>query len=104
MLLEITGNEVRTAYDGLEAVEAAAAFRPDLMLMDLGMPKLSGCEAAIRIREQPWGQRVVLIAVTGWGQHEDRRRTTEAGFDGHLVKPLDHAELVKLLDSFPSTA
>ena len=104
LLLEITGHEVRTAYDGLEAIDAAAEFRPDVVLMDLGMPKLNGYEAARRIREQPWGKRMVLVAVTGWGQEEDRRRTAEAGFDGHLVKPVDHAAFVELLAALPGSA
>lgn len=90
MLLEIGGHEVRTAHDGLEALDVAETFLPDLVLMDLGMPKLNGYDAASRIREQGWGRSMILVAVTGWGQDEDRRRTTEAGFDGHLVKPVDH--------------
>ncbi|HYG62706.1 MAG TPA: ATP-binding protein [Thermoanaerobaculia bacterium] len=99
MLLEISGHEVRTAYDGLEAIDAAAEFRPDIVLMDVGMPKLNGYDAARRIRAEPWGERMLLVAVTGWGQEEDRRRTTEAGFDGHLVKPVDFGAVTKLLDS-----
>jgi CheY-like chemotaxis protein len=66
MMLRITGMEARTAYDGLEAVEAAAAFNPDVVLLDIGLPKLNGYEAARRIREQPWGKDIVLVAVTGW--------------------------------------
>jgi PAS domain S-box-containing protein len=97
MLLGMTGHEVETAYDGLEAVEAAERVRPDVVLLDLGMPRLNGYDACRRIREQPWGKDVVLIALTGWGQEEDRRRTAEAGFDGHLVKPVDHAALAELL-------
>lgn len=103
MLLELTGNETRTAYDGLEAVEAAAAFRPDVILLDIGLPKLNGYEAARRIREQPWGKKVVLVALTGWGQDEDRQRSREAGFNGHVVKPVDHAALMKLLAESQST-
>jgi len=99
MLLELTGHEVRTAFDGLKAVEVAGEFLPDVVLMDLGMPKLNGYEAATRIREQMWGERMVLVAVTGWGQEDDRRRTAEAGFDGHLVKPVDHRAFVDLLSS-----
>jgi PAS domain S-box-containing protein len=101
MLLEIGGHEVAAAYDGQEAIAKAAELRPEIVLMDLGMPKLNGYDAAVRIREQPWGEGMVLIAVTGWGQEEDRRRTSEAGFDGHLVKPVDYAAVVKLLDSLP---
>jgi signal transduction histidine kinase len=99
MLLEVSGHEARTAFDGLQAVDAAAEFRPDVVLMDLGMPKLNGYDAAVRIRQQPWGERMILVAVTGWGQEEDRRRTTEAGFDGHLVKPVDYGAFKKLLAS-----
>ncbi len=97
MMLRITGMEVRTAYDGLEAVEVAAAFNPDVVLLDIGLPKLNGYEAARRIREQPWGKDMVLVAVTGWGQEEDRRRSQEAGFNGHMVKPVDPAALQQLL-------
>ncbi len=99
MLLKIMGNEVGTAYDGEQAVEAAGALRPDVVLLDIGMPKLNGYDACRRIREQPWGQGMFLIALTGWGQEEDRRRTEEAGFDQHIVKPVDPAALMKLLAS-----
>jgi PAS domain S-box-containing protein len=97
MMLSITGMETRTAYDGLEAVEAAAAFNPDMVVLDIGLPKLNGYEAARRIREQPWGKDMVLVAVTGWGQDEDRRRSQEAGFNAHMVKPVDPATLQQLL-------
>jgi signal transduction histidine kinase len=97
MLLELGGDEVRTAYDGLAAVEAAAQFRPEAVLMDIGMPTLNGYDAARRIREQPWGRDVLLIALTGWGQDEDRRLSLEAGFDVHLTKPVDHRMLARLL-------
>jgi signal transduction histidine kinase/CheY-like chemotaxis protein len=100
MLLTLQGNEVRTAYDGLEAVAAAAVFEPDVILSDIGMPGLDGYEAAQRIREQSHDKRVVLIAMTGWGQEEDKRRSMEAGFDFHLVKPVDLAILERLLSSF----
>jgi PAS domain S-box-containing protein len=88
-MLKLMGNVTRTAHDGLQALDAAAEFRPDVMLMDIGMPRLNGYEAARRIRAQPWGRGVVLVALTGWGQEEDRRRALEAGFDHHLVKPVD---------------
>jgi CheY-like chemotaxis protein len=97
MLLGLTGNEVRTAADGLEAVEVAAAFRPDVAVLDIGMPRLTGHDAARRIRAESWGKSVVLIALTGWGQDDDRRRTAEAGFDLHLTKPVDPAALEALL-------
>ena len=96
-LLELKGYEVETAHDGLEAVDAAAAFQPDVALLDIGMPGLNGYEAARRIREQPWGEAMVLIAVTGWGQDDDKQRAKEAGFDHHLTKPIDTADLEKLL-------
>ena len=102
MLLELTGNETHTAHDGLEAVETAARVRPDLVLLDIGLPKINGYEAARRIREQPWGKSLVLVALTGWGQDEDRQKSREAGFDGHMVKPVDPAALTKLLAEFPS--
>ena len=97
MLLTLTGNETRTAYDGLEAVETAATFRPDIVLLDIGLPKLNGYEAARRIREQPWGKDMILVALTGWGQEEDRKKSREAGFNGHLVKPVEYAVLTKLM-------
>jgi signal transduction histidine kinase/CheY-like chemotaxis protein len=97
MMLRIMGYHTRTAYDGLEAVEVAAAFRPAVVLLDLGLPKLSGYDTCRRIREQPWGERMVLIAQTGWGQEDDKRRAKEAGFNFHLVKPVDPAALERLL-------
>jgi signal transduction histidine kinase/CheY-like chemotaxis protein len=99
LLLTLRGSEVRTARDGCEAVEAAAVFGPDIVLLDIGMPRLNGYEAARRIREQGRGERMVLIALTGWGQDEDRQRSTAAGFDFHLVKPVDFAALEQLLAS-----
>jgi PAS domain S-box-containing protein len=96
MVVKLLGNEVRTAYDGLQGVEAAAEFRPDVVLMDLGMPRMNGYEAARHIREQAWSDGIVLVALTGWGQEEDRQRTREAGFDHHLVKPAEPAALQKL--------
>jgi PAS domain S-box-containing protein len=97
ILLRTMGNEVHVARDGLEAVRAAAAFQPEVVLLDLGLPKLNGFEAASRIRKQPGGGDVVLIALTGWGQPEDRRRSKEAGFDYHLIKPIDFGALQELL-------
>ena len=98
LLLTLQGSEVRTAYDGLEAIEAAAAFDPDVVLSDLGMPRMNGYEAAQKIRQQ-CGDRVVLVAMTGWGQEEDKRRSSEAGFDYHLVKPVALEALEQLLAS-----
>ena len=97
MMLQIMGNEIATAYDGQEGVTAAERVRPDVVLLDIGLPKLNGYEAARRIRQQPWSKYPVLIAVTGWGQDEDRRRSREAGFDHHLVKPVDPNVLMELL-------
>jgi PAS domain S-box-containing protein len=97
MMLQLLGNDVRTAHDGLAAMEQAETFRPQVILMDLGMPRLNGFEATRRIREQPWGREVVIIALTGWGQEGDRARSKEAGCDGHLVKPVDLEHLEKLL-------
>jgi PAS domain S-box-containing protein len=97
MLLKISGHETRIATDGEAAIEAADAFRPQLAFLDIGLPKLSGHEVARRIRSEPWGQNICLVALTGWGQEEDRRKSSEAGFDHHLVKPVHHDELVKLL-------
>jgi CheY-like chemotaxis protein len=97
MLLKMTGHETHTAYDGLEAVNTAMTFMPDVIFMDIGLPNLNGYEACRKIREQPWGKDMVLIALTGWGQEEDRQKSRDAGFNGHLVKPVEHAALMKLL-------
>lgn len=98
-LLRLTGDDISLAHDGLEAIEAAAAKRPDVILLDIGMPGLNGFEACRRIRENAWAEKICIIAVTGWGQEEDRRKSAEAGFDAHLVKPINHAELTTLLAS-----
>jgi CheY-like chemotaxis protein len=98
MLLTVMGNETRTAHDGLEGVEQAEAFRPDLIVLDIGLPKLNGYDACCRIREKPWAKNTLIVAATGWGQEEDRRRSKEAGFDHHLVKPVDAGELIRLLE------
>jgi PAS domain S-box-containing protein len=100
-LLAIQGHETRTAHDGLEAVAAAEAFRPEVVLLDIGLPRLNGYDAARQIREQPWGKAMLLVALTGWGQDEDRRKSIEAGFDAHLVKPANPDALRKLLASRP---
>ncbi len=97
MYLELKGSEVQTAYDGEQALAEAERFRPSVMLLDLGMPRLNGYELCRRIRALPWGKGVFIVAMTGWGQDEDRRRTTEAGFDAHLVKPIDLPALMQLL-------
>jgi CheY-like chemotaxis protein len=99
MLLRIMGNDVQIAYDGLHAVKLTAEFRPHLVLMDIGLPKLNGYEAARRIRELPGGGDVMLVALTGWGQDEDRRLSKEAGFDRHMTKPVESDMLADLLAS-----
>jgi PAS domain S-box-containing protein len=97
MLLRLKGNEIRTAHDGLEAVEVAEMFHPEFVLLDIGLPKLNGYDVARRIRQQPWGRDIILIALTGWGKAEDRRLSQEAGFNFHIVKPVDLAALEDLL-------
>jgi len=97
MLLQTYGHEVRVAYDGHDGVRAARTFRPDLVLMDIGLPGLNGYDAARAMRSEPWSHRVTLVALTGWGQDEDRRRSQEAGFDHHLVKPVDFDEVLQIL-------
>ena len=99
LMLTVMGNETQTAHDGLEALEAAQAFRPDVVLLDIGMPKLNGYEVCCHIRQQAWGKGMTLFALTGWGQEEDQRRSLEAGFDAHLVKPVLPATLENLLVS-----
>ncbi|MGN6547853.1 MAG: PAS domain S-box protein [Aureliella sp.] len=99
MLLKIMGNETATAHDGAEAIEAAREFRPDIVLLDIGMPKMNGYEVARSIRKAAWGQGMILVAVTGWGQEEDKRRAVEAGFNLHLTKPIEASSLHKLLIS-----
>ncbi|HJX28573.1 MAG TPA: ATP-binding protein, partial [Thermoanaerobaculia bacterium] len=97
MMLELLGNEVCIAYNGDAAIKLADQFRPQVVLMDVGMPKLNGYEVTRRIREQPWGRDMAIIAVTGWGHEVDRARSKEAGCDGHLVKPVHLPDLEKLL-------
>jgi PAS domain S-box-containing protein len=101
LMLKIMGDEVRTAHDGEAAVAAAEEFQPALVLLDLGMPKVDSYEAARRIRAQTWGQKMILVALTGWGTEGDRRRTHEVGFDQHLVKPVEMDALTKILAEMP---
>ncbi len=100
--LKLFGNETHIAFDGKEAVEVAASVQPDVVLLDIGMPRMNGYDAARKIREQPWASRVVLVAVTGWGQNEDRRKAHDAGFNCHMVKPVDPAAITALLPSLSS--
>ena len=97
MLLKVRGHEVRTAGDGLEAIASAEEFRPDIILMDVGMPKLNGYEATRCLREKPFGKDIMIVALTGWGQASDVARSIEAGCSAHLVKPVDFADLERLL-------
>ncbi len=101
-LLQLSGHEVYTATNGGTALQSAERHQPEVALLDIGMPLLDGYEVAKRIRAQPWGQRITLVALTGWGQDSDRRRSREAGFDSHLVKPLDLDTLTDLLARLPS--
>ena len=96
-LLELLGNDVSTANDGIQALQVAEAVRPEIILLDIGMPRLNGYETARRIRATGWGQGILLVALTGWGQEEDRKKSSDAGFNHHLVKPVEIAELMKLL-------
>jgi PAS domain S-box-containing protein len=96
-MLNFMGNVTQTAHDGVEALDLAETFRPDLVVLDIGMPRLSGYDTARRLRERPWGRDVVLVALTGWGQEEDRRRSRDAGFDSHLVKPIEPVAMERLL-------
>jgi CheY-like chemotaxis protein/two-component sensor histidine kinase len=96
-LLQISGHETFVVHDGLSAVEAAEHLRPDVVLLDVGLPKLSGIDACRRMRSHAWGRGMVIVALTGWGQESDRRNTREAGFDAHLVKPVDYGDLLQLL-------
>ena len=104
MLLQTTGHDIRTAYDGLEAVQVANEFQPEVALLDIGLPKIDGHEVAQRLRREPWAQHACLIAVTGWSDETDRARSRAAGFDHHLVKPLDTGHLARLLSSIERSA
>ncbi|MGC8642341.1 MAG: hybrid sensor histidine kinase/response regulator, partial [Isosphaeraceae bacterium] len=102
VVLTTKGYEVQTAHDGLQALELAADFRPHAVLLDIGLPKINGYDVARKIRDQPWGKSMLLVATTGWGQLDDRQRAHEAGFDHHLVKPVDFATLDELFKSLPA--
>jgi PAS domain S-box-containing protein len=97
LLLELDGYTVHTAHDGAEAIDRIAALRPAAALLDIGMPKFNGYEVASHVRAQPWGNEVTLIALTGWGQSQDRQRAHDAGFDHHLTKPVDHDMVLTVL-------
>ena len=97
MQLDLSGYETHTAFDGLEAVAAATTFGPDLILLDIGLPSLNGYDACRLIRQQSGGRSILIVALTGWDREEDREKARDAGFDDHLVKPVEHTALTKLL-------
>jgi len=103
MMLRLLGNEVTTAHDGLEAVAAAEAFRPDVILMDIGLPRMNGLDATRQIRSHQWGQGIAIVALTGWGQENDREQSRQAGCKGHLVKPVEVATLRSLLEDLSTS-
>lgn len=96
-LLGMDGFDVTTAHDGLAAVAAAKAGSPDIIVMDIGMPGMDGYDAARMIRQEPGAEKILLIALTGWGESTDKNRASQAGFDHHLVKPVDYEMLIKCL-------
>lgn len=104
MLLEFEGHQVVIALDGDAALAAAERVRPQIAILDIGMPGATGYEVARRIREAPWGRGMLLIAATGWGQEEDRRRALAAGFDRHLTKPMDATALAASLGTWLAEA
>jgi PAS domain S-box-containing protein len=103
LMCKLGGSEARAAYNGFQALELAETFRPTVILMDIGMPKLNGYEVTRRIREQPWGQEILIIALTGWGQDLDRTQSRDAGCNGHLVKPVTPPDLEQLLLELEAT-
>jgi CheY-like chemotaxis protein len=102
-MLDAMNYETKVAFDGVEAVEAAADFRPAIVLLDIGMPRLNGYDTCRRMRKQPWGRSIVIGALTGWGRDKDQRRSRAAGFDFHLVKPVEPGALSRLLNSLPES-
>jgi CheY-like chemotaxis protein len=100
VLLELSDHEVLIAHDGEDALKIAREAMPDAMILDIGMPRLTGDQVARAVRSEPWGQRVYLVAVTGWGEPEDKERASAAGFDHHLTKPVDVDVMEKLLADF----
>jgi CheY-like chemotaxis protein len=102
MILRIMGHEAQTAHDGLEAIQLAETFRPEVIFLDIGMPKLNGYDTCRHIRQQPWGTSIVIVALTGWGQAEDYRRSKDAGFNHHLVKPVKPPVLRQVLAELPA--
>jgi CheY-like chemotaxis protein len=96
-LLTLDGHQIVMSHDGLDALAKAALFKPDVILLDIGLPQLDGYGVCRHIREQPGGKDILMIAMTGWGQADDRRKSIEAGFDSHCVKPVSHALLAALM-------
>jgi len=103
LLLAYFQCDVDVAFDGESALTTADSVEPQVAILDLGLPRIDGFEVARRIRQRPWGRQVMLIALSGWGQDEDRMRSREAGFDLHLVKPVDSQALLKILDKVRTT-
>ena len=99
LILQLEHHQVEVAHDGVEAIEISGRFQPDVILLDLGMPKIDGLEACRRIRAESWGKNAVIIALTGWGAQADRDRTKQAGFTAHLVKPVDPDALFNLISA-----
>ena len=104
LLLQHNGHETFVAYDGAEAFAAADQYRPDVMLLDIGLPGMNGHDVCRQMRQQPWGKRIRMIALTGWGQEDDRQKSREAGFDGHLVKPVEIAAVLQQFQRAPATS
>jgi CheY-like chemotaxis protein len=100
LLLRLLGHEVEIARDGLETVAVAERYRPEIILLDITMPKLDGYEACRRIREYHWGKSILIFALTGWAQESDRRKSRDAGFNGHLAKPIELDALRQLLKAY----
>lgn len=97
LVLELSGHITSTAHNGTNGITIAEEFRPDVILLDIGLPDINGYEVARRIREKTWGKKIMLIAATGWGQDKDKALAREAGFDNHLTKPIDYQALNQLL-------
>ena len=100
LLLAMGGHETHVAHDGPGAMDAAAQFLPDVMLLDIGLPQMDGLEVCRRVRQEPWGRHMGMVALTGFGQDHDRVESESAGFDRHMVKPIDYDALLRTLDAF----
>lgn len=103
MLLGLDGHETWTANDGIEAVARATELAPDVLLLDIGLPGMSGYEVCKAVRKHPAGNAMLIIALSGWGQAADKQRALDAGFDEHLTKPVEHADLVRVMESLAGT-